>query len=418
MAERRLKGLEFHSKVKDGAIFGRLFGNSGLWLATENDQTQPFQRGEKVKFIKGMDRRILVAAGYYTDAREENLGRPSAFSVIPVGMTLSYESLANVVHETRIPMFSGLRLDPIQRAYNMGWDYSILQRIYATIRDMGETWAGISILLRELSIKVLKIKGFQNMMSTQPDLMRFRLRQARMSLSVLRIMALDADTESLERVESGTLTGAAQVLEQVLLRVAAAAEMPVTRLYGRSPSGLSATGEADTRQWYDDVASYQENELSPVMTEVAENILASDFPELEGSWGFEFPSLWQPTEKERTEAAKAVADLDAVYITNSVFSAEQIAVLRGGKNGTMAPDYTGIDVSLQAALAALPPERDPTPPEGEEDEGTDDPANGPPRAPGRTPGTPPAPPVPAGASAKFRRPKYRPGEPPIPGMAG
>lgn len=386
--QERLDAMDFHTKVRDCAVFGRLFGDAGLWMATRNDQTAPFQKGEHVRFIKQLDRRVLIAGGYYTDPNEENLGRPNQYLVVPVGMTLNYRNLGTAVHETRIPMFHGLRLDPIQRAWNMGWNYSVLQRIYNTVRDMGETWAGISILLRELSIKVLKVKGLNAAQSTRPDLVRFRLKMARQNLSTLHMLAIDADSESFDRVESGTLTGAAAILEQVLLRVAAAAEMPVTRLYGRSPSGLSATGEADTRQWYDSVATYQQSELLPPMLDVLESVAGSMYPGV-GGWGFEFPSLWQPTDGEKTANAKAVADLDAVYINAGVFSAEQIATLRGGPNGTMAPDYTSLDVSVQSALARMPP------PRGEDAPGEGaDPAEDGPGVPGAPPPVPAPPAVP------------------------
>ena len=399
---KRLDNMRFQTKVRDAATFGRLFGDCGLWMATGNDQTQPFQRGEPVRFIKQLDRRILLAAGYYVDPNNENLGTPSAYSVVPVGMTLNYRNLGTEVHETRIPMFSGLRLDPIQRAYNMGWNYSILQRIYNTIRDMGETWQGISILLRELSIKVLKVKGLQAANTTRPDLVRFRLRQARQNLSVLKMLAIDADLESFDRVESGTLTGAAQVLEQVLLRVSAAAEMPVTRLYGRSPSGLQATGDADERQWHDSVTTYQTNELLPSMLAIAEAVAAPMFPELVGGWEFEFPPLREPTAAELQAQATAVSTMDTAYVSAGVFTAEQIATLRGGPNGHMRPDYTSLDVSVQAALSRMPPPRDP----GGQEGGEDNPDQQPPPPAPPAPGNPPPGPGNRG-----------PGEPPIPGVS-
>lgn len=394
----RLDGMEFHSKVRDAATFGRLFGDAGLWMATANDQTEPFRLGERVRFLKPLDRRVLLAAGYYTNAAEENLGTPNAYSVIPVGMTLSHRDLGTQLHETRLPMWHGLKLDSIQRAYNLGWNYSVLQRVYPVIRDMGETWAGISILLRELSIKVLKVKGLQASNTTRPDLVKFRLRLARQSLSTLKMMAIDADTESFERVESGTLTGAAQILEQVLTRVAAAAEMPVTKLYGRSPSGLNSSGDEETREWYDTVATYQQSELRPSMLRVVNAVASGMFPQVRGGWDVEFPSLWQPTEGEAADNANKVADVDGKLISNGVFTPEQIATIRGGPNAHWRPDYTALDISVQQALAKMPPRPSPAPGEDPEDEDGPNPTPNPPR--------PPAAPVRA------------PGEPPIPGVVG
>ena len=51
---------------------------------------------------------------------------------------------------------------------------------------------------------------------------------------------------------------------RTFLQVAAgAADIPVTRLLGQSPAGLSATGDSDTRNYYDMIAARQELDLRP-----------------------------------------------------------------------------------------------------------------------------------------------------------
>jgi len=389
--QTRLDALGYQEKIRDSAIFGRLFGDAGLWLATNADQTQPFRMGEPVRFLKQLDRRVLIAAGYYCDPNSELLGQPSAYSVVPVGMTLNYQALGSRVHATRVPMFHGMKLDPVERAYNMGWNYSILQRIYGAIKDMGETWGGISVLLRELSIKVLKVKGLKTANEVRPDLVRFRLKLARQTLSTLHMLAIDADAESFERVESGTLTGAAAILEQLLVRLSAAAEMPVTVLYGRSPSGLNATGESDLQLWYDSVATYQQNELLPPMMQLLNAVAAELCPGVSG-WEWEFPPLKVPTEAENLAAIKAVSDLDIQLINAGIATPEQIAVLRFGPEGHWRPDYSSLDISVAKALASGPPSREPL--DGPGDGG--DPA----LDPSKPPAPPPALPAPSAASGE------------------
>ena len=51
---------------------------------------------------------------------------------------------------------------------------------------------------------------------------------------------------------------------RTFLQVAAgAADIPVTRLLGQSLAGLSATGDSDTRNYYDMIAARQELDLRP-----------------------------------------------------------------------------------------------------------------------------------------------------------
>ena len=59
--------------------------------------------------------------------------------------------------------------------------------------------------------------------------------------------------------------GLPEIYQQSLLDVAGAAEIPATKLYGRSPEGMNATGEADLRNYYDMISSLQERMLRPAL---------------------------------------------------------------------------------------------------------------------------------------------------------
>ena len=50
-----------------------------------------------------------------------------------------------------------------------------------------------------------------------------------------------------------------------MMDMAGAAEIPATRLFGRSPQGMNATGESDLRNYYDMIAQMQERLLRPAL---------------------------------------------------------------------------------------------------------------------------------------------------------
>lgn len=389
--QKRLRALGWVTKFKNAGVFSRLFGNAGVLVATMSEQTEPMGPAEPVRFLRTVDRRSLLVAGYYVTPTEEKHGTPERYGLIPIGMQFS-GTYSGVVHETRIRMLRGTELDQFQRAINGGWDYSVLQRCINAVRDMGETWAGVSYLLRELSIKVLQTANLAQNVAQNPGLVRFRLDLANQMLAVNRLMVIDKDKETFDRKDVSALNGVAALVEQVLLRLSAAAEMPVTQLYGRSPSGLNATGESDENAWYDRVETYQEQDLKPAMLPVVQQVGASMFPGIPAeTWDMEFPPLKQESPSDVSTRRKAVADMDAVYISNGVFSAEAIAVLRA--SGNWDPDYSGVDVTAAKALLRNP---NPSDPDGDEDPPPPVPAPppGPPSPPGAPP-VPPAPPAPA-----------------------
>ena len=62
-----------------------------------------------------------------------------------------------------------------------------------------------------------------------------------------------------------SFAGLSDIYESFMMDMAGAAEIPATKLFGRSPQGLNATGEADLRNYYDMIAQMQERLLRPAL---------------------------------------------------------------------------------------------------------------------------------------------------------
>ena len=62
-----------------------------------------------------------------------------------------------------------------------------------------------------------------------------------------------------------SFSGLAEIYEQFMMDMAGAAEIPATRLFGRSPQGMNATGESDLRNYYELIAQMQERTLRPAL---------------------------------------------------------------------------------------------------------------------------------------------------------
>ncbi len=62
-----------------------------------------------------------------------------------------------------------------------------------------------------------------------------------------------------------SFTGLSDIYEQFMMDMAGAAEIPATKLFGRSPAGMNATGESDLRNYYESIAQMQERMLRPAL---------------------------------------------------------------------------------------------------------------------------------------------------------
>lgn len=90
---------------------------------------------------------------------------------------------------------------------------------------------------------------------------RFTL--ANIGKSVSKALIVDSD-EEYERKQIA-FTGLPDVLQQFLILVSGAADIPLTRLLGQSPSGLNSTGEHDMKNYYDRITAIQTLEIGPAL---------------------------------------------------------------------------------------------------------------------------------------------------------
>ncbi|MCG6197883.1 DUF1073 domain-containing protein, partial [Anoxybacillus sp. LAT_38] len=62
-----------------------------------------------------------------------------------------------------------------------------------------------------------------------------------------------------------------------MLDIAGACQIPVTKLFGRSPAGMNATGESDMQNYYEVIQQQQESILGPVLDKLLPIMCMSEF---------------------------------------------------------------------------------------------------------------------------------------------
>ena len=110
------------------------------------------------------------------------------------------------------------------------------------------------------------------------------------------------------------------MLIQFAQQLSGAAQIPLVRLFGQSPAGLNATGDADIRNYYDFINSKQESMLRrPVqmLLELSHRSLTGE--PLPAGFDFSFAPLWQLAD---TEKATVAGD-----ITTAVVNAQQAGIV-------------------------------------------------------------------------------------------
>ena len=91
----------------------------------------------------------------------------------------------------------------------------------------------------------------------------------------IQVMSAEDSMET----HSYSFGGLSDIYEAFMMDMAGAAEIPATKLFGRSPQGFNATGEADLRNYYDMIAQMQERIVRPALEKLLPILTIS-------CWGF------------------------------------------------------------------------------------------------------------------------------------
>jgi hypothetical protein len=189
------------------------------------------------------------------------------------------------------------------------------------------------VLLQDFAQAVFRIKDLAELVATdRDDVVIKRAQLMDMMRSTVNGILLDTE-EEFER-KTTSLAGFHELLQQLSLRLAAAADMPVTLLMGQAPSGLNATGDSDIRFFYDRVRGKQKTQLKPRLERLLKIVFNAKQGPTRGlepeNWSLKFNPLWQTTDKEQADTRNVQANTDKIYIDAGVVSPEEIAASRFG----------------------------------------------------------------------------------------
>lgn len=339
------KDFDVKVKFNDALRWSYLFGGSLIFLGVENSGNleEPLvldgiKEGD-LEHIHVMDRWMVSASEINsTDPTKSNYQFPEYY-MLPGG---------HRVHHTRVIRFDGFRPPFRVRQRNNYWGSPMLQRVYDAVLNSQSFAQIVNSLVYEAKLDVVSVPGLMQKLST-PDgekqlVNRFML--ADMLKSINNMLLLDAE-ENHDRKQT-SFGGLDSLIDKYLTIVSAASDIPATRLLGQSPGGLNSTGESDLENYYNMIGSKQETELDPALNYFDQVFTRSTLGYYPDDWSFEFNSLWQLSDKTKSEIQKSNADRDKVYIETGV-----IVPSIAAKQLKEDKVYTSIDDEYVEALEAV-----------------------------------------------------------------
>lgn len=350
LVEAFIKALCYENAYGGAAIFP-VIDDVGL-LEEPLDKSSTYQT---VRAFHVLEPRELSPVSYYTDINDQKFRQVKLWRFIPLGANALISM--QYIHESRLIVFPGIRVsNQYQVGQYPGFGDSNLNGVYEVVRDYGSAWGNTGAILADFAAGTLAMKDYAKLMREKGGeaIVRARMRVFSEMLSSIRMGVMDSDDKY--NRSTTPLGGLSDILHDYAVRVAAAAEQPVTVMFGEAPAGLNATGDNDIRGWYDTVAAWREKHVKRRFERAVEIFLGAQDSPTNGNvpdvWSVEFPPLWEPSEKEQADTRKTIAETDQIYYTMSAATAKTIAKSRWGGDtysGEMHVDWDELAAQEKAA---------------------------------------------------------------------
>lgn len=200
------------------------------------------------------------------------------------------------------------------------WGMSELQRVYGSLSNFGAFVQGIGHLGQEMVIGKYRISNLEKLLlSNDVKAIQTRMEMINLQKSILRAVLLGKDEEYSR--DALSFAGVPEIFDRLVNMVSGTTSIPVTKLMGRSAAGMNATGDGDARDYYDKVKAEQlavtKDPLEWAIAEVDRSLRRTK------NHTVEFHPVWSPSQKEELEMRERQQKIDAGYIADGVYSAEE-----------------------------------------------------------------------------------------------
>lgn len=297
------------ARIGEGLRWGRLYGGAAGLIMIRGQEDQLGEPLDLDAVLPGtfaglyiLDRWSGIApdAGVVEDLSDPDIGLPEYYLInAPEGRIVAR------VHHSRIVRFTGRDLPYLERIAALYWGESEIEAVYRDVVNHDNVTANMAALTFQANVNTMEFKGVEQLFALGSTQMQKRFWAVMQAQKVLRS---NFGTQVVEegsnlKNQQYTFTGLSDVYDSMCLNLCGASHYPATKLFGRSPTGLSATGESDLRNYYDYIDTQRESKLRPIIDKLLPVMAMSLWGAVPDDLQIAFPPLWTPTAKELADIA-------------------------------------------------------------------------------------------------------------------
>lgn len=339
-AERQ---TNLRERINEGLRWGRLYGGAaGLILikGQEGMLEEPLDletvMPESFAGLYILDRWCGVTPGaeLVLDLNDPDFNLPAYYTIND-----AQGRRAAKVHHSRVIRFTGRELPYLERIAELYWGESEVESLYKDVVAHDNVSANMAALTFRANINTMEVQNLDQLFSLASGEAQRRFWNVMQAQSV---MMSNFGYQLVNKGDQMTNTqysfgGLQEVYESMCLNLCGASHYPMTKLFGRSPAGMNATGESDLQNYYDYVDGLRESKLRPALQKLLPILATSVWGMVPEDLDIIFPPLWKPTAREAADITKVKTETII-----SVFQAGLIGMDVAQKELKKLADETGM----------------------------------------------------------------------------
>lgn len=346
--------LAVRQRIREVEVQRRL-GGGALILGLPGDPSQPAPNAigkGGLAFLHVVSRWHLSFETLSDDATREGYGEPAMWQ-------MNTTAGQQPIHPSRVIPFrgdcSGALIMPSVSGQDQFWGESVVAQVLDAVKDSDTARAAFAALLHKARTLRVGVRGLYEMIAAGDEgKVQERLAIMAAAESIHNAIIFDSgDDEGKggEKIEDATYSfaGAKDIINALNEFVAAISDIPATRLLGRAPEGMNASGDSQQADWNKRIKAMQTLELAPCLDRLDRYLVPSAIGSTPPTIAYEFAPLDTETGAER--ATRFKTEMEAVEKLQATATVPDRAFARGVQSKLIEEGYLP---ELEAALSEIP----------------------------------------------------------------
>lgn len=301
---------QLRKKIKDGLYWARLYGGAAgiILIKGQDDMSQPLDLDmvmpDSFLGLQILDRwtGVYPSGEIVTDPEDRDYGLPAYYTIRDEEKGCM---VANV-HHSRVVRFEGRALPWLEKVTELYWGESEVEAIYQDLVRHDNVAANMASLTFRANVTYMETDGLDQLLGTANTEMQRRFWNV---MAAQSIMESNFGTRIVNKGDvmhqhQYTFSGLADVYDRMMMDVSGAARIPVTKLFGRSPAGMNATGESDMINYYDYIDTIRDTTFRDIIDQILPVLALSAWGQIPDDLDIDFEPMETPSPVENADVVQ------------------------------------------------------------------------------------------------------------------